>query len=72
MRINVKVRFDSQFPKFENVMNNNYIIYCNFPNDEKALEKIKEVFSRKLGVPIGKIHFLTTGRNGEWIFEIED
>ena len=72
MRINVKVRFDSQFPKFENVMNNNYIIYCNFSNDEKALEKIKEVFSRKLGVPISKINFLATGRNSEWIFDIGD
>jgi hypothetical protein len=70
MKINVKIRFDSSYSKFEKIFNNNYILYLEFKQDDKSMEKIKEILSKKVGVPVKDIHFSIIGKNNEWVFDL--
>jgi hypothetical protein len=70
MKITLKVRFDSSYPKFEKVMNNKYILYIPEPRTKESEEFIKELLSRKLGVMKKDISLIEIDKSGEWVFHL--
>jgi hypothetical protein len=70
MRITIKVRFDSSYPKFEKVSNNKYILYIPEPRTKESENFIKQLLSNKLGVMEKDISLLSINQSGEWFFNI--
>ena len=72
MKIRVKVRFNTSLEKFESFGNNMYLVYLTFEQDDEAEEILKQILSRKLGLPIGRILFLNIDPlTKDWIFELQ-
>lgn len=72
MKIVIKVRFNSTYPKFEKVFGNKYILYIPEPQTDKSEEFIKELLSRKLGIIKENISLIEVTKDGEWSFHSED
>lgn len=72
MKIVLKVRFNSTYPKFEKVLGSKYILYIPEPQTNDSENFIKELLSRKLGIIKEKISVIEINQEGEWFFHIED
>ncbi len=72
MKISIKVRFDSSYPKFERIMENKYILYIPESRTKESEEFIKGLLSKKLGVMKGRISLASITKDGEWSFHIEE
>ncbi len=72
MKIILKVRFNSSYPKFEKIMPGKYILYIPEPQTKESEEFIKELLSRKLGIIKSKISLIEINKEGEWYFHSED
>jgi len=70
MKIKIKVRFNSSYPKFERVSNDKYILYIPEPRTNQSEDFIKELLKRKLGIMKENISLLDIN-NDEWTFHIE-
>lgn len=70
MKIIIKVRFNSSYPKFEKVSGNKYILYIPEPQTKNSENFIKELLSKKLGVMIKEISLIDINQAGEWSFYI--
>jgi hypothetical protein len=70
MRITLKVRFNSSYPKFERVANDKYILYIPETQTQESENFIKELLSNKLGVMEKDISLLNINKSGEWFFNI--
>jgi len=70
MKIKIKVRFNSSYPKFERVSNDKYILYIPEPRTNQSEDFIKELLKRKLGIMKENISLLDIN-NDEWVFHIE-
>ncbi len=71
MRIYIKIRFNSSYPKFEKVLDNRYVLYIPEPQTEESEDFIKELLSRKLGVIKDKVYFVTEDKKNGWIFDLD-
>lgn len=71
MKIVLKVRFDSSYPKFEKVSNDKYILYIPEPRTKESENFIIELLSKKLGIMKKNISIIDINKNGEWSFHIE-
>ena len=70
MKVTIKIRFNASSSRFESFGNNRYLAYLLSDNkDGDAMDEIKELISRKLGVPHNKIQYLGKNQNGDAIFE---
>jgi hypothetical protein len=72
MRIAIKVRFDSSYPKFERVAPSKYILYIPEPQTKDSENFIRELLSKKLGVRKENISLISIEKDGEWSFHIGD
>lgn len=72
MKITIKVRFNSSYPKFERVMPSKYLLYIPEPQTKESEEFIKELLSKKLGIIKNKISLIEINKDGEWSFHTED
>ncbi|MGY4884817.1 MAG: hypothetical protein ACP5NZ_04540 [Nanobdellota archaeon] len=72
MKITIKARFNSTYPKFEKVMPSKYILYIPEPQTKDSEDFIKELLSKKLGIIKNKISLIGVSKEGEWSFHIED
>ena len=70
MKISIKVRFNSSYPKFEKVFGNKYILYIPEPQTKESENFIKELLSNKLGVMEKDISLMNINKEGEWFFNI--
>ncbi len=70
MRLAIKVRFNSTYPKFEKVMPSKYILYIPEPQTSESEKFIKELLSKKLGVRKENISLISIEKDGEWHFHI--
>lgn len=68
MKITLKVRFNSTYPKFEKVMPSKYILYIPEPQTKDSEEFIKGLLSKKLGIMKEKLSLIEINKEGEWIF----
>jgi hypothetical protein len=71
MKITIKVRFNSTYPKFEKVMPSKYILYIPEPQTKESEGFIKELLSKKLGVMKENISLLGIDKE-EWSFHLGD
>ena len=72
MKITIKVRFNSSYPKFERVMPNKYILYIPEPRTNESEKFIKELLSKKLGIIKENISLIEITKDGEWSFHSKD
>ena len=72
MKISIKVRFNSTYPKFEKVMPSKYILYIPEPQTKDSENFIKELLSKKLGVMKENISLIGINKEGEWAFHLGD
>jgi hypothetical protein len=72
MKISIKVRFNSTYPKFEKVMPSKYILYIPEPQTKESENFITELLSKKLGVMKENIYLIGITQDGEWSFHIGD
>jgi hypothetical protein len=70
MRITIKVRFNSSYPKFERVSNDKYILYIPEPQTKESESFIKQLLSNKLGIMEKDISLWGINPSGEWSFHI--
>jgi len=70
MKISIKVRFNSTYPKFEKVMPSKYILYIPEPQTNESEKFIKELLSKKLGVRKENVSLLNISSDGEWHFHL--
>ena len=70
MKILIKVRFNSTYPKFEKVMPSKYILYIPEPQTNESEKFIKELLSKKLGVRKENVSLLNISSDGEWHFNL--
>lgn len=71
MKITIKVRFNSSYPKFEKVSNDKYILYIPEARTNSSEDFIKELLERKLGVMKKNISLLSVSQDGDWSFHID-
>lgn len=71
MDVKVKIRFNASKESFESYGGNRYLIYLPFPEDEEAFDVIVSMLSKKIGVPIPKIHYKDKDVMGNWVFQLE-
>ncbi|MEI6849902.1 MAG: hypothetical protein WCK29_02605 [archaeon] len=71
MDVKVKIRFNASKEQFETYGGNRYLIYLPFPDDEDSFNIIVGMLSKKIGVPINKIHYKDKDPMGNWIFQLE-
>ena len=71
MKISIKIRFNSTYPKFEKVMPSKYILYIPQPQTKESEDFIKELLSRKLGVMKQNISLIDINKE-EWSFHIAE
>lgn len=72
MKLTIKVRFNSSYPKFEKVMPSKYILYIPEPHTRESEDFIKELISKKLGVMPQNISLMNINKDGEWSFHIAE
>lgn len=72
MKITLKVRFNSTYPKFEKVMPSKYILYIPEPQTKESEEFIRGLLSKKLGIMKEKLSFIGINQEGEWVFHSDD
>ncbi|MBP6857470.1 hypothetical protein KBC25_03525 [Candidatus Pacearchaeota archaeon] len=70
MKISIKVRFNSTYPKFEKVMPGKYILYIPEPQTDESEKFIKGLLSNKLGVRRENISLINIEKDGKWNFHI--
>jgi len=75
MEIIVKTRFNCVHEKFEKFGGNLYILYLTFEKSGDAEKIIKEILSRKLGLPVHRITFKKINKMmskdaEDWVFDI--
>lgn len=70
MKLTIKVRFNSTYPKFEKVMPSKYILYIPEPQTSESEKFIKELLSKKLGVRKENISLISIEKDSEWHFHI--
>lgn len=70
MRLAIKVRFNSTYPKFEKVMPSKYILYIPEPQTKESENFIIGLLSKKLGVRKENISLISIEKDGEWHFHI--
>jgi len=72
MKITIKVRFNSSYPKFEKFTSSKYILYIPEPQTKESENFIRELLSKKLGVRKENISLIEINKEGEWSFHLED
>jgi hypothetical protein len=72
MKITIKVRFNSTYPKFEKVMPSKYILYIPESRTKESENFIMELISKKLGIMKQDISLIDIGKDGEWAFHIAE
>ena len=70
MKLAIKVRFNSSYPKFERVAPSKYILYIPEPQTSESEKFIKELLSKKLGVRKENVSLLNISSDGEWHFNL--
>lgn len=70
MKIKVRARFNSTKGRFEKYGEGLYLAYLPFEQDEDAETILRELLSKKLGVPTEDVHFVMLDKNNDWIFQI--
>lgn len=70
MEITVKARFDAGKQRIERYGPNQYIAYLQFKEDKDALQVLRIVLSRYLGVPLRRIQFKCRNQMGDYIFTL--
>ena len=71
----MKTRFNCVHDKFEKFGGNFYLLYLTFGKDSDTEKTIKEILSRKLGLPAHRITFKKINKMmskdaEDWIFDI--
>jgi hypothetical protein len=72
MKLTIKVRFNSSYPKFEKVAPSKYILYIPESHTKESEEFIKELLSKKLGIMNKDISLIDVNKEGEWSFHIKE
>ena len=72
MKLTIKVRFNSTYPKFEKVMPSKYILYVPESRTKESENFIIELISKKLGIMKQHISILDISKDGEWSFHIAE
>jgi hypothetical protein len=72
MKISIKVRFNSTYPKFEKVMPNKYILYIPESRTKESENFIMELISKKLGIMKQDISLIDISKDGEWSFHVAE
>jgi hypothetical protein len=72
MKISIKVRFNSTYPKFEKVMPSKYILYIPEARTKESENFIMELLSKKLGIMKQNISLIDITQDGEWSFHIAE
>ncbi|MBS3071893.1 hypothetical protein J4408_02800 [Candidatus Pacearchaeota archaeon] len=71
MKVTLKVRFNASSEKFEKFNNGMYLVYIPFEQDAQSANLLKELISRKLGIPMNRVSFEgISSVTKNWIFEI--
>lgn len=68
MEIIVKARFNAVKQRIEKYGPDQYIAYVQFPEDKHALQVLRIILSRYLGVPLSKIQFKTRNYAEDYVF----
>jgi hypothetical protein len=72
MKITIKVRFNSSYPKFEKVLSSKYILYIPESRTQESENFVIELISKKLGVMKQNVSLIDISKDGEWSFHIEE
>lgn len=70
MKLIIKVRFNSSYPKFEKVAPSKYILYIPEPQTKESENFIIGLLSKKLGVRKENITLIGIEKESEWSFHI--
>ena len=70
MEITVKARFNAVKQRIEKYGPDLYIAHLQFPEDKHALQVLRIVLSRYLGVPLARIQFKYYNQMEDYIFKI--
>jgi hypothetical protein len=70
MKLTIKVRFNSTYPKFEKVMPSKYLLYIPEPQTNESEKFIKELLSKKLSIRKENISLIKIEKESEWHFHI--
>ena len=72
MKLTIKVRFNSSYPKFEKVAQSKYILYIPESRTKESENFIIELISKKLGIMKQHISILDISKDDEWSFHIAE
>ena len=72
MKLTIKVRFNSSYPKFEKVLSSKYILYIPESRTKESENFIIELISKKLGIMKQNISLIDITKDGEWSFYIAE
>ena len=70
MKITVKLRFNASSAKIESFGKDRYLVYLlSDKTDADAMDELKALLSRSLGVATSKIQYAGKDGNGDAVFE---
>ena len=72
MKLTIKVRFNSSYPKFEKVLSSKYILYIPESRTKESENFIIELISKKLGIMKQNISLIDITKDGEWSYYIAE
>jgi hypothetical protein len=68
VEITVKARFNAANQRIEKYGQEQYIAYLTFPEDRHALEVLRIVLSRYLGIPLRRVQFKCRNVMQDYVF----